>query len=313
MKRTQMPMLSGEAQTHLVKYAHYLELEQDVSPATRRNYLSDVRQFMAWCESRWQTETDASTTTKVNFNPQAVGTPLLVHYRQWLQQEQHLKPNSINRYLVSLKRYFEWAVTAGILSRDPARAVKLGRQEQTAPRFIDDKEEEALMAAVTSSGNLRDRTILTLMLHTGLRAQETCQLQLKDVQLGRRGGLLRVNEGKGNKSREIPLNATVRPLLKEYIGNLADTQIYLFASSKTAQGISVRALGQLLAKYTKQANLRSVSPHDLRHRFGYQMAKQVPLHRLAQIMGHDSLNTTLIYTQGTQADLQREVEKIAWQ
>lgn len=67
-----------------------------------------------------------------------------------------------------------------------------------------------------------------------------------------------------------------------------------------------------MAKYAKQAKLSAISPHDLRHRFGYQMAKKVPLHRLAQIMGHDSLNTTLIYTQGTQADLQSEVEKIAW-
>ena len=56
-----------------------------------------------------------------------------------------------------------------------------------------------------------------------------------------------------------------------------------------------------------------VSPHDLRHRFGYRMAETVPLHRLAQIMGHDSLDTTMIYVRGTKSDLQREVEKIAWE
>jgi integrase/recombinase XerC len=54
-------------------------------------------------------------------------------------------------------------------------------------------------------------------------------------------------------------------------------------------------------------------PHDLRHRFGYRMAEKVPLHRLAQIMGHDSLDTTLIYIQGTQNDLQQAVETIAWE
>ncbi len=52
--------------------------------------------------------------------------------------------------------------------------------------------------------------------------------------------------------------------------------------------------------------------HDLQHRFGYRMAALVPLHRLAQIMGHDSLDTTMIYVQGTKQDLQQEVEKIAW-
>ena len=54
-------------------------------------------------------------------------------------------------------------------------------------------------------------------------------------------------------------------------------------------------------------------PHDLRHRFGYRMAKSTPLHRLAQIMGHDSLDTTMIYVQATQHDLQQEVEDIAWE
>ena len=67
-----------------------------------------------------------------------------------------------------------------------------------------------------------------------------------------------------------------------------------------------------MKRYAALARLTDVSPHDLRHRFGYRMAASVPLHRLAQIMGHDSLDTTLLYVRGTKADLQREVEKIAW-
>jgi integrase/recombinase XerD len=57
----------------------------------------------------------------------------------------------------------------------------------------------------------------------------------------------------------------------------------------------------------------STSLWDLRHRFGYRMAETVPLHRLAQIMGHDSLDTTMVYVGGTSEDLQRDVEQIAWQ
>ncbi len=62
----------------------------------------------------------------------------------------------------------------------------------------------------------------------------------------------------------------------------------------------------------RRARLADVSPHDLRHRFGYRMAESVPLHRMAQIMGHDSLDTTMIYVRATAGDLQREVEEIAW-
>jgi integrase/recombinase XerD len=73
-----------------------------------------------------------------------------------------------------------------------------------------------------------------------------------------------------------------------------------------------RALGYIVKKYASVAKLLTVSPHDLRHRFGYRMAESVPLHRLAQIMGHDSLDTTKLYIQGPKQDLQQAVETIAW-
>lgn len=68
----------------------------------------------------------------------------------------------------------------------------------------------------------------------------------------------------------------------------------------------------VVAKIAALARIEDVSPHDLRHRFGYEMAKRVPLYRLAQIMGHDSLDTTMVYVRGTQGDLQRAVDEIAW-
>ncbi len=71
--------------------------------------------------------------------------------------------------------------------------------------------------------------------------------------------------------------------------------------------------GHRIQKYTRQAHLVSVRPHVLRHRFGYRVAAVVPLHRLTQNMGHDSLDTTLRYVSGTARDLQLEVEKIAWE
>lgn len=67
-----------------------------------------------------------------------------------------------------------------------------------------------------------------------------------------------------------------------------------------------------MSKYATLARVEDVSPQDLRHRFGYVMAERVPLHRLAQIMGHDSLDTTMVYVRRTQGNLQRAVEKIAW-
>ena len=71
-------------------------------------------------------------------------------------------------------------------------------------------------------------------------------------------------------------------------------------------------MGYIVKKYATCAKALAVSPHDLRHRFGYRMAESVPLHRLAQIMGHDSLVTTRLSIQGTKEDVQQTVETIAW-
>jgi len=92
--------------------------------------------------------------------------------------------------------------------RNPAKVVKLVKQELPPPRHLDDQEEEALVAAVTDTGSLRDRAIIVLMLHTGLRAREVCRLTRSQVKLGKRSGTLQVL-GKRNKYREIPLNATL--------------------------------------------------------------------------------------------------------
>jgi integrase/recombinase XerD len=73
-----------------------------------------------------------------------------------------------------------------------------------------------------------------------------------------------------------------------------------------------RAPGYLVARDARPAKVPDLSPHDLRRRFGYRVARAVPLHRLAQLMGHDSLDTTRTYVASTRQDLQEAVETIAW-
>ena len=101
-------------------------------------------------------------------------------------------------------------------------------------------------------------------------------------------------------------------MLEEYLPTPSPDAVFLFPSGKTKEALSERALGYIVKKYADIAKLADVSPYDLCYRFGYRMAESVPLHRLAQIMGHDSLDTTLLYIRGTKQDLQHDVEKIAW-
>jgi len=310
MKRQANPPLSTPGEHALTQYERTLREQEDLTVVSVRNYLSDMRHFIAWYE---QQEAECSTNAQdgSGFHPQAITTPTLTRYRTYLQTVQKLKPASVNRSLISVKRYFGWARHNQLIIYDPSTAVKLVGQEDTAPRHLDDQEEQALVAAVTRAGMLRDRVLIVLLLHTGLRAREVCRLRRDQVKLGKRGGFLEVI-GKRNKYREVPLNATARKVLEEYLPTLPTGAELLFPSGKTKEALSELALGYIIKKYAWVAKLVDVSPHDLRHRFGYRMAESVPLHRLAQIMGHDSLDTTKLYIQGTKHDLQQAVETIAW-
>ena len=309
MKQVAQSTLSCDAQQALDHYHQHLVYEVDLSQATIRNYLGDVRLFIAWCERRWCQNVEVQAA----FSPERVSTPLITAYRDDLKECQQRKPATINRYLISLKRYFSWAADTERIRRNPARVVKLVEETTSAPRHLSNEEEEVLIAAVEAGKNLRDYTLVVLMLHTGLRAGEVCQLKWGDVTCRKRSGSVKV-WGKGNKYRQVPLNVTVRKALQTYATTIArDDDQYLFLSQRTKTHLTPRGLGFLITKYANKAGIKGIRAHDLRHRFGYRMAEKVPLHRLAQIMGHDSLDTTLIYIQGTEQDLQQAVEQIAWE
>jgi integrase/recombinase XerD len=310
MRRAGRPALSPLGQQVLDQYERQLHTQEDLTAATIRNYLSDLHHFAAWYESRGSLGREEEPA----FRPEAITTPTITDYRLYLQQTLRLKPNSVNRALISLKRYCAWLLSTGHLKHDPAKVVKLVGEEVLVPRHLDDQEEQALVAAVTESGNLRDRAILLLLLHAGLRAQELCTLTYAQIRLGKRSGTISVH-GKGNKYREIPLNATARAALLAYDPSLkisSDDPTPLFRSEKRHAQLTGRGLGYIVKKYVERAHVHDVSPHDLRHRFGYRMAACVPLHRLAQLMGHDSLDTTLVYVQATTQYLQQDIERIAW-
>jgi integrase/recombinase XerD len=150
MKRKAQPMLSERGQLALDQYRQVLQQFEDISPVTIRNYISDLRQCIAWCEDSWCDE-----QAERNFTPQAVAPPLLIRYREYLQTSLGLKPSTVNRTLMSLKRYFAWARKTQLIQADPAAPIKFVPKEASPPRHLDDEEEDALVASVNATGTLR--------------------------------------------------------------------------------------------------------------------------------------------------------------
>lgn len=299
--------ISIQATSLISDFISSLSQEGDLHTKTLKEYTSDLKDFVFWFENVWGKHAEDTL-----FHPIEVTARTIARYREHMQVTRLLKPSTINRRINSIKRYFDWAKQKGLVQTNYSKSIKFVPTEKTSPKRMSDKEEAALMYAVEKYGTLRDRAMIIFMLHTGLRSMEVCDVQIEDVIMRKRGGYVVVRSGKRNKQREVPLNSTARCALEEHIRLSEISQGYLFPSSKTGKRLQERAIRHILQKYIRLAKLEGFSAHDLRHRFGYVMAERTPLHRLAQIMGHDNLNTTMIYVRATQEDLQGEVEKIAW-
>lgn len=288
-----LKLVEKAEQDILQQYHNYL-LSSDLG-SSAKEYCKDIKQFMKWFPDQ--------------FSPQAVSTLDIVQYRADMQNK-NLSPATINRRLNSLKSFFKYCKKNNITRDNPTEDIKLvARNEVLAPRWLDRKEQAALIRAVKEYGDLRDEAILITFLHTGLRVDELSKLKWINIQISPRSGILSVT-GKGNKYREVPLNSTARKVLLEYKEKA--TSEYVFPGQKGA--ITTRAVRNVVEKYAYLSKLEDVSPHTLRHTFCKNaLDLGIPLSEVATMAGHSSLDVTRIYTVPSVRDLQSSVEKMAWE
>lgn len=163
-------------------------------------YYSDLKKFATWFETRYG-----------SFDPAAI-TPLdVVEYRGYLQQTggrtqtnprpQPATPATVNRALVSLSVFCQWALDQDMMLANPVKGIKPIAVSELAPHWLTRPQQAAFMRAVQAGKNLRDVAICGLMLHAGLRVGEVCSLPRGDLVLRERSGTVIVRHGKGNKLR----------------------------------------------------------------------------------------------------------------
>jgi len=272
------------------------------SPNTIEAYTRDLRLFTEWFE-----QTNARELT-----PERI-TPIDVReYRGHLLTVRKNKPATVNRKLASLSAFCTWALREGLISADPTDRISSVDEVRPAPKWLDKNEQYALLRAVQEKGRKRDIALITLMLNTGLRVSEVSKLAMSDVQISPRKGSLTVRQGKGEKHRTVPLNADTRRAIKDYLreDDREDAQ-HLFLSQRGGP-LQPSGIYYLVNRYAYNARLEDVTPHTLRHTFGKNLVDAgVSLDRVAQLLGHESVDTTRIYTRPSQQDLQRDVEKIS--
>ena len=209
-----------------------------------------------------------------------------------------LKATSRARKVAAIRSFYKYLTNkAKVLTENPMQDLDAPRTKKSLPRYLDLDGSIQLLESVDGPFQERDRCILTLFLNCGLRISELIGLNATDV----RGDQLRVL-GKGNKERILYLNDACIQALQDYLtvrpGQQAIDKNALFLSRRRTR-ISKAAVEKLVKKYLMKAGLDSTqySPHKLRHTAATLMLQNgVDVRTLQELLGHENLNTTQIYT-----------------
>ncbi|MHB1416600.1 MAG: tyrosine-type recombinase/integrase [Chloroflexota bacterium] len=275
---------------------------KEASPKTVVNYLADLRHF-----ARWFLASNGQELAIEEITPTDVR-----EYKGYLLNVERRQPATVNRRLTTLRRLCAWARREGLLAEDPTEDVKGVEKVQMAPRSLEKKEVDRLIRHAERQGNKRNLVILQLLRHTGLRVSELCNLRQGDIALAERKGQVVVRSGKGGKYRVVPLNLDVRKALSAYFAvrpkNVEDDHLFI---GQRDEGLRPTGVYDIVVNYARGAGLENVSPHILRHTFGkHTLDAGENLVTVAALMGHARLDTTAIYTQPSERDLEKAVEKI---
>ena len=238
-------------------------------------------------------------------------------YMNYLSRDRVVHPNSSDehhglaasaraRKVAAIRSFYKYLTSkAKLISENPMQDLDSPRLKKTLPRYLDLEESVSLLEHVDGANQARDYCILTLFLNCGLRISELVGLNVTDV----RGNQLRVL-GKGNKERMLFLNEACQSALEDWLTErsmltLAD-QNALFVTLQNRRRISRAAVHKLVKKHLAAAGLDSTqySAHKLRHTAATLMLQNgVDVRTLQEVLGHDHLNTTQIYTHVDNDDL----------
>jgi integrase/recombinase XerD len=181
------------------------------------------------------------------------------------------------------------------------------RTGKSLPIFLTKREVNEILSCATD--NIRDLTVLSFIIYTGVRVSELISIRTEDLNLTER--VVRV-KGKGDKERFVPLTKELALLIEKYTSNRKFYNEYLFLS-KYKKKFTPLSIQLIVKKYSSKAKLKKqISPHKLRHTFAtLALETGVSPITISELLGHSSLNTTMRYTHVTNKLTEEAVRKIA--
>jgi integrase/recombinase XerC len=279
-------------------FMEYLQIEKSASPYTVQYYRNDLDDYFEFLAREGIAELQT-------IDPHTVRLYLTELYRQRLSRR------SVSRKISALRTFNKFLEREGIIKINPFFHLKLPKSEKSIPGFLYEEELEQLfgISDLTNPLGQRDQAILEMLYATGMRVSECQGLQMNDIDFSI--GTVFV-KGKGRKERYIPFGKFAENALKTYINDGREKLLKKSGESITSvflnyKGFPItdRGIRLLLKKIVEKAALTvDVHPHKLRHTFATHLLNEgADLRSVQELLGHESISTTQIYTHVTKSHL----------
>ncbi|EKD66382.1 MAG: phage integrase family protein [uncultured bacterium (gcode 4)] len=280
--------------------------KKDYSENTKVALVADIKNFIVWYEEKnWE-----------NINLRRIVEKDIIDFKNDVQKKWKTVA-TINRNLVSVRLFLNEAIELGYLVKNPCNKVRQFKSVGLSPKSLEDKEIRKFLKEVELRWNLRDKTIIYLMLYSGLRVSEVVKLEIWDISIFERSWFVNIRSSKWGKTRKVPLSLSLREILGQYIkeyyentGNLKSSYSWkIFYGQRWI--LTEIGVNKMIEKYSLYSQVK-VTPHLLRHTFSYNYLEvnKSDIVWLSQILWHSSIETTAIYTQNRLEDLQERVEMV---
>ena len=278
---------------HKRDFEYYLKIECAMSPNTVASYISDLTAFF-------------STVGK---DPKDVVPEDIISY---FAETTTLSKRSQARVLSSLHSFYKWMIMEGEMTDNPSDAIEAPKLGKYLPAVLSVEEVDRLIAAVDldSAFGKRDRAMLETLYGLGLRVSELVSLRISSIWTEQ--GFVSVI-GKGDKQRLVPLGGMARDAIRDYLevrGPAADRESSdILFLNRFGRALTRVAVFKMIKAYAMKAGIsKEISPHTLRHSFATHLIENgADLRAVQEMLGHESILTTEIYTHIDSTTWQRNI------